>query len=988
MNCLKNQKTKKIFKIYEKSNLIIQSFCVEEQINDKGEYEKKASELPIAWQEANESNINIDKNGHFLLTGREIINNKYVIGLDVDNKEDTTKCKNGLTYWEKLLKEKNYVISTPYQSTGNNGFHFLFMVDCERFKHISKNIRGVIINGVKYSWDVRSIGGCLYTEPTHYTSKKTKEEKYYKWIIKPKLKNFQDIPDFLYDILYNHQNKQNTNPTKIKKITDNLNYKNALNSKIITQDPVKNIPQEYMELINLLNKNRFIDTELWINIGIIFKSLNLPYSLYSILSKENFEEYEDEICLKYWNSYKKQNWDINILRKIAKEDDPIEYAKIMENNFEYPNDCYKNKNKNNITINNKYFNIMTEQLKNIDDIIIQSSAGSGKTTFIAKYIKSLKEENKKIKVMCIIPQTCLIDTHYKAFIQKDIKLLNYQEKNNLINNDFIICINSLCKIISISDEELKNYVIFIDEVDSFIKNLTSNQTLNNDLKLIMILLKRILKNCKKCIYASAYVKDNLKYILDENRTSIFIVNDYKKQKGINAYEMNDLNKISSKMHNNIIKNEYFLAAFDSMTLATKMYNVAYNIIEDKSKILLITSETNIKIKDACKEFKNKYVYYSPSVSYGVDFSINNFQDVFVFGKGLSIDAHLLYQMTTRTRQIRDVYYYIEKINNTLKYENLEDAIEKIKAQIKTNSLLTNLFCNIDDNYEPVLSCGKFFELYCWNKYHNNVYMHNMKKTYEHILKEQGFNIIKDTNEERKLDPVLNKELKIEIEKNVEIKIDEYINGNENEREQEKYKNIHDRAKLLNIHKLKKSEIEIFKETIKSEKGMNNHTNLIRLLKTNEYIKSKILIFRENSMEVKVIGEVHNKIALIRKIEKDNNIKNLDVEFEENDNDNEIIMSDETFQLLKSLFTTVKKKPTNRHELKIFYVSMVRHLTNDMINKNTKEHKINGRRKKITNYKLNDEKIKIALELDKYSNHERKNFNDIIKKFDNMQSIIK
>jgi hypothetical protein len=985
----------KIFKIYEKSNLIIQSFKLEEILNKGDKYQKKASELPLEWQEANESNIDIDKNGHFLLTGRKIINDKYVIGLDIDNKEDTTKCKNGLIYWEKLIRENNYTITTPCQASPNKGFHYLFLVNSEKFKYITKNIRGVKINGVKYSWDVRAIGGCLYTEPTNYTSIKTNEKKYYKWIIKPKLKNFQEIPDFLYEIIYNHQNKQNIitnpNPTKIKKITNTitdeisieereLNNQNALNSKIITQDPVKDIPQEYIDLINLLNKDRFIDTVLWINIGILFKSLDIPYSLYSKLSKENFEEYEDEICLQYWNSYRKKNWDINILKKIAKIDSPEEYKKISRRVIENPNDYYENKNS--IKIKNKYFNIVMEALKNYDDIIIQSDPGTGKTTYISSYFKQLKENNKEIRIMTIIPQTCLINQHYKSFSEKGINLLNYQETNKLINNDFTICINSLCKIISISDEELKNYVVFIDEVDSFIKNLTTNQTLNNDLKLIMILLKRILKKCYKCVYASAHVKNNLKYILDENRKSVFYVNDYRKQKGTKAYEMNDINIMSSKMLENIKNNEYFLAAFDSITLATKMYNIAYKTIEDKSKILLITSETNVKIVDASKEFENKFIYYSPSISYGVDVTIaNSPQDVFVFGKGLSIDPYILYQQTTRTRIIRDVYYYIESINNTLKYESLEDATEKIKSQITTNALLTNLFCNIDENFEPVLSCGKFFELYCWEKYHNNVYMYDMKKTYEHILEEQGFEIIKDTNVEKKLDPVLNKKLKKEIETNNKIIIDEYINGDENIREQEKYKNIHERAQLLKIDKLKKKEIEVFKEFIKTDKGITNHTNIIRLLKTDEYIKSKILKFKENSMEVKVLGDVHNKIALLRKIEKDNDIQNLDVDFEENDK--AVEMTDETFKLLKTLFSTVKKKPTNRHELKIFYVSMIRHLSSDMITKTTSNKRIDGKPKKITKYSLNDEKIKLSLNVDKYSNKERKNFNDIIKKFENI-----
>jgi hypothetical protein len=55
----------------------------------------------------------------------------------------------------------------------------------------------------------------------------------------------------------------------------------------------------------------------------------------------------------------------------------------------------------------------------------------------------------------------------------------------------------------------------------------------------------------------------------------------------------------------------------------------------------------------------------------------------------------------------------------------------------------------------------------------------------------------------------------------------------------------------------------------------------------------------------------------------------------------------------------------------------------MITKTTSNKRIDGKPKKITKYSLNDEKIKLSLNVDKYSNKERKNFNDIIKKFENI-----
>ena len=969
----------KILEIYKESNLIIQSFVLKEIIHKNGEYKKEASKLPMDWQNATSTNIKSKHNGFLLVTGTKI-NNKYIIAIDIDNKEDTEEYFNGLKFWNELIKKNNYTVTSPTQLTGNNGFHILFFLSQKQYNNISKNITSLEIKEKAYSIDIKCKKGCIYCEPTQYESL-TGGTKYYKWIIEPKIEYIQDIPDFLYNIIYDyHYNRNKTTITRIKKIKETKEIKERKERSIIQEINIENIDitKEHLELINMFDKKRFINTELWFNIGIVFKSVNIPYSLYSELSKQNYALYCEEDCLKYWNGYKKKNYNINVLHKIAKNDSPEEYKKLKKKEIEYQKDCYTNE-KNQILITNNYFDFEFNKLKIYDDIIIKSNPGTGKTFYISLFLKQLKQEDSKIKIMSIIPQTCLISQHLKAFKANEINLLNYQETNNLINNDFIICINSLCKIINISDEDLQNYVIFIDEIDSFISNLTDNQTLNMDLKLIMILLYRILNKCKKCIYASAHVKENLKYILNDNKNSVFIVNDYIKQKGTKAYEVNNLDFMILKMKENIKNNEYFLSAFDSIKLATKFYNIVYELIEDKSKIILITSETNVKIIDASEEFKDKYVFYSPSITYGVDVSFTNFQDVFVFSRSLSISPYLLYQQSTRCRLIRNVYYYIEKVNKQLKYKSLEDAKEKIKEQIKINSLLTNLFCNVNENYEPVISCNKFFDLYCWEKYHNDLYMYDMKKTYEDILTEHGFEIIKDTSEEKKLNQELDKKLKKEIDDDIEIIINEYIKGDEKEREKDKYKNIHNRAKVLKIEKIK--EIEKYKEIIKTDKGMKNHTNLIRLLKNDEYIKLKISKFKETSMEVKLMNEVHNKIALIRKIEKDNNIKNLDLDFEEND---EVVMTNETFKLLKILFSTVKKKPTNRHELKIFYVSMIRHLTPDIIKRTMFDKVINKQRKIITKYTLNKENIILSLELDKYSNHDRKNFNDIIKNFENNQ----
>jgi hypothetical protein len=97
-------------------------------------------------------------------------------------------------------------------------------------------------------------------------------------------------------------------------------------------------------------------------------------------------------------------------------------------------------------------------------------------------------------------------------------------------------VNSLLKIKDVSNEELKDYVVFIDEIDSFIYNLSHNGTLNPILREMVGLLIRIINNCKKMVCCSVHIKKNLEMLLNKEKKVIMIENKYKNFKDVEAYE--------------------------------------------------------------------------------------------------------------------------------------------------------------------------------------------------------------------------------------------------------------------------------------------------------------------------------------------------------------------------------------------------------------------------------------------------------------------
>ena len=85
---------------------------------------------------------------------------------------------------------------------------------------------------------------------------------------------------------------------------------------------------------------------------------------------------------------------------------------------------------------------------------------------------------------------------------------NYQDlKSDIYDASCLgICLNSLVKLDALEEEEIANYIVYIDEVSSFTE-FTENDLLDHRLKKIVSLLTRLMKFAKKVIVSDALIND-------------------------------------------------------------------------------------------------------------------------------------------------------------------------------------------------------------------------------------------------------------------------------------------------------------------------------------------------------------------------------------------------------------------------------------------------------------------------------------------------
>ena len=157
----------------------------------------------------------------------------------------------------------------------------------------------------------------------------------------------------------------------------------------------------------------------------------------------------------------------------------------------------------------------------------------------------------------------------------------------------------------------------------------------------------------------------------------------------------------------------FFSGGDNRKEQQKSYNECYKIAtkEQKADFRLITSETDCNLTNANQQLKNKFVFYSPKIIYGVDFNnIEVAQDVFIFIKGMTISPSESFQQVCRTRNIKKMYFHGNDKDKATKFKTIEDTTKYFKQSIHLSKKLDILSTYHNEHDDKVIIQNTFFNL--------------------------------------------------------------------------------------------------------------------------------------------------------------------------------------------------------------------------------------------------------------------------------------
>ena len=479
---------------------------------------------------------------------------------------------------------------------------------------------------------------------------------------------------------------KNINGKTIRLINSNINELRKNVKHYTYRDVNLDIIKSTLKKLNAYS-NDYND---WITIGFCVKDLYLGsskeikkqiYKLFDDFSK-NSEKYNKVANKQIFNKLDPL-LDINYLFKLAEEPYYIlpfyNYQEIIFNPSLHTNIIIKNE---------KYISIDIDMLLKHRYIFIKSPTGTGKTT----YLKQVIEKTGINNVISITSRVNLAGEHMKS-----LNLSFYLDMKT--SEDFEDCDRLVIQLESLKKCNYKlftNSIVILDEVNSLLSHLRS-PTMNKKRRDTYLYLIELIKNAKYVISMDADLSDwnitFLQEIKSEPNDYIVYYNTVKNKIGTSAIIYTHPQSMLSIMVDQIKAGKYFISCFDSL----KQMNLIINFLSKYGKKvdwLIYSSEVDYKLIDT-KNWIDKYVFFTPSIIYGIDYNYKPV-DVFSFTYKKHLNPLQIYQMISRNRNQGKVHIYCNEKEGYVKYKSVDDVITETKLYEQNFGMLLPLYSNYID----------------------------------------------------------------------------------------------------------------------------------------------------------------------------------------------------------------------------------------------------------------------------------------------------
>ena len=623
-------------------------------------------------------------------------------------------------------------------------------------------------------------------------------------------------------------------------------------------------------------------------------------------------------------------------------------------------------------IDTKYLNeqIDIADFEKYKTICIESPTGTGKTTIICDYLR-------KHKFISLVLLESLANQQYENLTNNKVVCKHYKNDKELrFGDNLIITLQSLSKLTTRGFDkqklikEIEDKTLFIDEISLFASGIVNNDTIP-DLRYTYSLLKILINFCKTLIVCQNEISNHAKILIQSRKgNTLFIENNYVNFKDCTAVKMNNEYDFIELMEKNINNEQYFCCASDSLAKINHYYTILSKD-KDKKNFMLLTSETKTKIK-SIDDLKNKFIFYSPSISYGIDITLPEKMNMYQYFGGKIINDSMIFQQSMRVRNLKKLYFFCDAKTRERKYNSIDDV--KNNFEIMMNTHFMNVCSYIGENDEiQINNESSYYKLFVESVYYNDKIFSNIEYYYAERLKKSGFTI-KQRGETEKMSKQLKNEVKAEIQTNKDEIFENFI-VETGELKRVLYETYFDRVELLKLEN--NNNMEKYKDEITDEYKLKNHLNFCKILQKKQVTHKQFDEKTNNKYKVEMCNDALHKVLFIKNVEEKYNIDILNIEYK----DEKIKFDEKEYDTIKRIFRITKSAPTTHIELISLYVKLICNVAGADIFNNEKSTKRDFTRSKHI-YTIDKDILTYHLELYRMRNATFDKLDDNIRTFSN------
>lgn len=804
--------------------------------------------------------------GIAIRTGKEYNKGRYLILIDIDNKEEGI-VENGMRLWERWEGEDKMIGETVKERTPSGGYHYYYYVDEEQRKYIGSSKTQIEYEKKRYAVDYKFKNQCAIMSPSYYYKNGIKCE--YKWEGKDILSgSIRKLPEVIYRTIKEEPKKEKG---EYKNRKDNVEYDDEFKKSCEVGEI-----ERYMRYIRCDDKY-----EKWRDIGYILKNLNTEsYKIYDEWSKGG-DKYSKNDVERFWKYHKANNKiRIRALRKYVKEDKMEGYREIIGDEEEER--IYKpiEVQERYISNSDKKIHKPNNKKENVNNIVykwmmsgekflsIKSPYDTGKTTLIKSILNTFPEETKS--VLYITYRQTLARNISATF--EEYKFVNYLD-NRFGGDRQIIQLDSIWKV------PIDYDVVIIDEIESVIAHLTSKTIMNksyNNSEMIYKYTGEIIERAKKVLSLDGDYGNRSHTYLSEFGEEVKVVENTIKfgEKEFVEYR-NEIN-FKNEIHRDINRGKKLVICCMAASTVNEYYEILTTYYPG-ANIIKYTSKTDDEQKK--EDFENVQItwsvdvlIYSPTIESGVDYNVENFDKLYVIYSRFSTCPRGLNQMMNRVRKFKE---------------------KEVGILLKNASASEEMTINVEDIRENYMAISKREELtgydlmYCYNMKEKNDSDSNFYNVFMKMIKEKGHKM-------RKAEKIEEEPEVKEIKKTTEIEriiSSKKINGQEyNEllKKQQKNEATEEEKYMIERHTyevvfgIEKIDEEFMKKYYKKLDIIKKHKGLLKDEEIEEYyfknddnydVNKTILKIEKVRQIIKAIGykDCYDKKE-IKRAEFEKNIK--------------------------------------------------------------------------------------------------------------------